>query len=192
MNGCTKYMSQPSSVRADATGGAMQMFPEIRRVCGRRLALSKLAYWGHALPEYQPSLHKNNVVIEPTPEKPLQCSPSKTHRVPGAAPEFRCPKRLIESPRILVTLGVKMRRHMLRKDYQNRLQLLVPIHTCVIPPPGVDELAQVVYGRGYVYSIQYHVVWCVKYRRKIITPVVERTLGSIIRKIAAQNDFSLE
>ena len=57
---------------------------------------------------------------------------------------------------------------------------------------GVDELAQVVCGRGYVYSIQYHIVWCVKYRRKIITPVVERTLGNVIREIASQNDFSLE
>ena len=57
---------------------------------------------------------------------------------------------------------------------------------------GVDELAQVVCGRGYVYSIQYHIVWCVKYRRKIITPVAERTLGNVIREIASQNDFSLE
>ena len=57
---------------------------------------------------------------------------------------------------------------------------------------GVDGLAQVAYGRGYAYSIQYHIVWCVKYRRRIITPVVECTLSNIIREIAAQNDFSLE
>ena len=24
------------------------------------------------------------------------------------------------------------------------------------------------YGRGYVYSLQYHIVWCTKYRRKIL------------------------
>ena len=24
---------------------------------------------------------------------------------------------------------------------------------------------EVKYGRGYVYALQYHVVWCVKYRR---------------------------
>jgi putative transposase len=53
-------------------------------------------------------------------------------------------------------------------------------------------LARVAYGRGYAYSIQYHIVWCVKYRRKIITPVVECTLSNLIRKIVAQNDFSLE
>lgn len=26
-------------------------------------------------------------------------------------------------------------------------------------------------GRGYVYSIQYHIVWCVKYRHKIIKEI---------------------
>ena len=30
-------------------------------------------------------------------------------------------------------------------------------------------MAQVHYGRGYVYSIQYHIVWCVKYRHKILS-----------------------
>jgi ABC-type glycerol-3-phosphate transport system permease component len=98
---------------------------------------------------------------------------------------------LIESPRILVTSVVSKRRHMLRKNYQTCLQLPVHIHLCVIIP-RVDELAQVACGRGYVYSIQYHIVWCVKYRRKIITPVVERTLGDVIREIASQNGFSLE
>ncbi|HFF9309455.1 TPA: hypothetical protein ACGFBU_002467, partial [Clostridium perfringens] len=28
-------------------------------------------------------------------------------------------------------------------------------------------MAQVKQGRGYVYCIQYHIVWCVKYRRKV-------------------------
>ncbi|MZQ98933.1 MAG: IS200/IS605 family transposase, partial [Acidaminobacter sp.] len=26
-------------------------------------------------------------------------------------------------------------------------------------------MSKVKKGRGYVYSIQYHIVWCVKYRR---------------------------
>jgi len=24
------------------------------------------------------------------------------------------------------------------------------------------------YGRGYVYSLQYHLVWCTKYRKKVL------------------------
>lgn len=50
---------------------------------------------------------------------------------------------------------------------------------------------KVTYGRGYVYSLQYHVVWCVKYRRKIITPDIETSLIIIIRKIAKDNDFEI-
>lgn len=46
-------------------------------------------------------------------------------------------------------------------------------------------------GRGYVYSIQYHIVWCVKYRRKVITPTIEKSLLSIIYKIADDNDFQI-
>lgn len=25
------------------------------------------------------------------------------------------------------------------------------------------------YGRGYVYSLQYHLIWCTKYREQILT-----------------------
>ncbi|MBP7391894.1 MAG: transposase, partial [Blautia sp.] len=27
---------------------------------------------------------------------------------------------------------------------------------------------QLSYGRGYVYSLQYHLVWCTKYRKKVL------------------------
>ena len=47
------------------------------------------------------------------------------------------------------------------------------------------------YGRGYVYSIQYHIVWCVKYRRKILTPVIEKDLIEILNKIAKDNNFEI-
>ena len=75
----------------------------------------------------------------------------------------------IESPRILVTSVVSKRRHMLYKNCQNSLRLLVPVHY-VLYSLRVDELARVAYGRGCAYSIRYHIVWCVKYRRKIIAP----------------------
>lgn len=50
---------------------------------------------------------------------------------------------------------------------------------------------KVTYGRGYVYSLQYHIVWCVKYRRKIITPNIETSLMAIIQKIAKDNNFEI-
>jgi putative transposase len=46
-------------------------------------------------------------------------------------------------------------------------------------------------GRGYVYSIQYHIVWCVKYRHKILTADIETRLFEILQKIAEDNEFSI-
>lgn len=53
-------------------------------------------------------------------------------------------------------------------------------------------MAQIHYGRGYVYSIQYHIVWCVKYRRKILTDKIEQRLVDILHKIAAENGFVIQ
>lgn len=46
-------------------------------------------------------------------------------------------------------------------------------------------------GRGYVYSIQYHIVWCVKYRHKILTNEIEISLIEVLNKIAKDNNFSI-
>lgn len=46
-------------------------------------------------------------------------------------------------------------------------------------------------GRGYVYSIQYHIVWCVKYRHKVLTPKIEKRLYEILNKIAEDNSFQI-
>lgn len=50
---------------------------------------------------------------------------------------------------------------------------------------------EVTHGRGYVYSIQYHIVWCVKYRKKILTPKIENKLIKILNKIANDNNFQI-
>ena len=50
---------------------------------------------------------------------------------------------------------------------------------------------EVTYGRGYVYSIQYHIVWCVKYRHPILTNEVEKRLFEILYKIAEDNKFHI-
>lgn len=45
--------------------------------------------------------------------------------------------------------------------------------------------------RGYVYSIQYHIVWCVKYRHKILTLEIENRLIEILYHIANENNFQI-
>ena len=52
-------------------------------------------------------------------------------------------------------------------------------------------MAEVKTGRGYVYSIQYHIVWCVKYRRKILFGEVEKSLKEILLKIATVDVFNV-
>lgn len=46
-------------------------------------------------------------------------------------------------------------------------------------------------GRGYVYSIQYHIVWCVKYRHKVLNSKIETRLKETLHKIAEDNQFSI-
>ena len=46
-------------------------------------------------------------------------------------------------------------------------------------------------GRGYVYSIQYHVVWCVKYRHKVLEGKVEDSLRGILLDVARGNGFKI-
>ena len=47
------------------------------------------------------------------------------------------------------------------------------------------------HGRGYIYFIYYHIVWCVKYRRKIINSQIEKSLLEILQKISQDNGFSI-
>ena len=47
------------------------------------------------------------------------------------------------------------------------------------------------HGRGYVYCLHYHIVWCVKYRHKVLTPEIVGDLVQILEKIANDNDFEI-
>ena len=48
---------------------------------------------------------------------------------------------------------------------------------------------EVVKGRGYVYSIQYHIVWCVKYRRDVLNGQVATRLKELLTQISKDNGF---
>ena len=47
-------------------------------------------------------------------------------------------------------------------------------------------------GRGYVCSIKYHLVWCVKYRKNILRGPVGDRLKSLLHEIATNQGFSIE
>lgn len=46
-------------------------------------------------------------------------------------------------------------------------------------------------GRGYVYCLRYHIVWCVKYRHKVLTDEIANELKAILQKIANDNKFEI-
>ncbi|MBW9216921.1 IS200/IS605 family transposase [Anoxybacillus sp. ST70] len=52
-------------------------------------------------------------------------------------------------------------------------------------------MAEVKRGRGYVYSIQYHVVWCVKYRHKVLVGDIDTRLKEILHQIAEEHGFAI-
>ena len=49
-----------------------------------------------------------------------------------------------------------------------------------------------IHARTCVYNIHYHIVWCVKYRRKVLTPEIEQSLKQILQDVAAENGFSVD
>lgn len=44
---------------------------------------------------------------------------------------------------------------------------------------------------GAVFSLKYHVVWCPKYRRSVLTPPVDARLKQLIEEIALHYDFTV-
>ena len=44
--------------------------------------------------------------------------------------------------------------------------------------------AEAHHGRGYVYCLHYHLVWCVKYRHRVLTPEIAKDLHQILTGIA--------
>ena len=53
-------------------------------------------------------------------------------------------------------------------------------------------MSKIIHGRGYVYSLQYHLVWCVKYRRKILSAEIEKTFKSILVTLCSEHDIFIE
>jgi putative transposase len=48
------------------------------------------------------------------------------------------------------------------------------------------------HGRGYVYAIEYHIVWCVKYRHKILEKEIANYLKELLIETAIKYDFKIE
>ena len=47
------------------------------------------------------------------------------------------------------------------------------------------------YGRGYVYSLQYHLVWCTKYRRKVLIKGADDDCKKLLQELAQEYQFQI-
>ncbi len=53
-------------------------------------------------------------------------------------------------------------------------------------------MSELIYARTAVYNVNYHFVWCVKYRRKIFTGNIEDRLKQLFNEIANEKDFIIK
>lgn len=47
------------------------------------------------------------------------------------------------------------------------------------------------YGRGYVYSLQYHIVWCTKYRKRVLQDGIDTDLKCYLQQMAKEYRFTI-
>lgn len=51
--------------------------------------------------------------------------------------------------------------------------------------------SQVKHARTCVYNVNYHIVWCVKYRRDVLDQVIELKIKELFQEIAADKGFEV-
>ena len=51
--------------------------------------------------------------------------------------------------------------------------------------------SKLTYGRGYVYFLQYHIVWCTKYRKKVLSNGIDDDIKGYLNELAKEYSFSI-
>ena len=57
--------------------------------------------------------------------------------------------------------------------------------TCFTIPKDVTH------GRGYVYSLQYHIVWCTKYRKPLLQNGLDDDIKGMLLQLAEEYSFTI-
>lgn len=55
----------------------------------------------------------------------------------------------------------------------------------------MSNVSKLTYGRGYVYSLQYHIVWCTKYRKAVLKDGIDAECKAMLQEIARQYAFDI-
>lgn len=54
-----------------------------------------------------------------------------------------------------------------------------------------SEFNNVTHGRGYVYSLKYHIVWCTKYRKPVLVDEIADTCKTMMYQMAEEYKFKI-
>ena len=54
-----------------------------------------------------------------------------------------------------------------------------------------EQIQDITYGRGYVYSLKYHIVWCTKYRKQVLVNNRDLELKEYLRRTADDLDVHI-
>jgi len=49
-----------------------------------------------------------------------------------------------------------------------------------------------IHGRTSVYNVNYHIVWTIKYRRKVLTSEIETELKNICKRLGEEHNFTVQ
>ena len=55
-----------------------------------------------------------------------------------------------------------------------------------------QSVSNVTHGRGYVYLLQYHIVWCTKYRKQVFQDGLEEEVKAFLKKTAESIDIKID
>ena len=55
----------------------------------------------------------------------------------------------------------------------------------------IQTPSSITYGRGYVYFLQYHVVWATKYRKPILLNTIETDLKDLLMQYATEQGLTI-
>ena len=56
-----------------------------------------------------------------------------------------------------------------------------------------NDEPDIIHGRGYVYKLNYHIVWCTKYRNQALAnPIIVDSLKDKILQICRENEYTVK
>lgn len=56
-----------------------------------------------------------------------------------------------------------------------------------------NDESDIIHGRGYVYNLNYHIVWCTKYRNQALAnPIIVDSLKDKILQICRENEYTVK